>query len=225
MLTLYDKDRSSHLLPFALTAAVHLALVLVWQLARQPAPAEEHEREAMQWIWLQQAPRDQPSAAPIQRPSKPAPARPAVTAPPPAAGKPAEAVPASDTTVSQTTRLIDQLAQAKAGLGRIDAEIANERRGLISAPKDSPQLRMHRKMAEAAELAPNKWYQAPKVTEIIDPGGYGRRRYKVISGLGTYCITVESNHAPDGLDTMKNGIRPKTTTCPKYEQPATRQEW
>ena len=39
-------------------------------------------------------------------------------------------------------------------------------------------------------MAPNKRYQAPKVTEIIDSGGDGRRRYRVAGATGTYCITI-----------------------------------
>lgn len=96
---------------------------------------------------------------------------------------------------------------------------------MISAPADSPELRMRRKMAQAADMVPNRWYQAPKVTEIVDPGGYGRRRYKVVGAAGTYCITQESNHGPDGQDTMRNGIRPKVTNCPRDEQAATKQDW
>jgi hypothetical protein len=57
-------------------------------------------------------------------------------------------------------------------------------------------MKLERGIARAAELAPNKWYQAPKTEEIIDPGGYGRRRYRVTTALGTCCVTYESNHGP-----------------------------
>ena len=82
-----------------------------------------------------------------------------------------------------------------------------------------------RGMQEASDMAPTKLYEAPKVTEIIDPGGYGRRRYRVVGARGTYCITVESNHAPDGIDSMQHGIKPKRTNCPPHEQAATKQDW
>jgi hypothetical protein len=170
-----------------------------------------------------------PPELPRPRADKPTLAAPRATAthvPPPSLDeeRPA-ALTLSAAPAQEAPRLIDRLEQAKDELGKIDAAIRRERRGLISAPPDSPELRMQRKMAQAADLAPNKWYQAPKVTEILDPGGYGRKRYKVAGALGTYCVTVESNHAPDGLDTMKNGIKPKLTNCPEHEQAATNQEW
>ncbi len=74
-------------------------------------------------------------------------------------------------------------------------------------------------------MAPPRWYQAPKSTEIIDPGGYGRRRYRVITAHGTYCYTYESNRAPDGRDVMKNGPAQKRTTCEENELPPTQQKW
>lgn len=118
------------------------------------------------------------------------------------------------------------LEQAKRDVGKVYGELKKERRkGLISAPADTAQKRFERGVAEAADLAPNKWYEAPKVQEILDEGGYGRKRYRVVGAGGTYCVTYESNHAPDGLDTMRNGIKPKLTNCPPHEQPATKQEW
>jgi len=217
--------------PLLLTAAVHLALYWGWHSSRHgPGTAAPTTREAIQWSWLRERP---PAPAPVPSHAQqkvPSAARSAV-AHASRSNAPVEvpqAEPAHESPQAlEPARLIDRLAQAKGELGKIDAQIRRERerRGLISAPPDSPLLRMQRKMTEAADAAPNKWYEAPKVSEIIDPGGYGRRRYKVVSPGGTYCITVESNHAPDGLDTMKNGIKPKITNCPPNEEPATRQAW
>lgn len=211
-----------------LTAAVHIALFLGWQMSRQAPPqGPEQARMAIQWMMLPPPPPPEPlrprqthQAAPATTPAS---MKPIATAAPEEERAPAPVLPAMP--APEAPRLIDRLDQAKGELGKIDAEIRKERRGLISAPADSPELRMRRKMAQAADMVPNRWYQAPKVTEIVDPGGYGRRRYKVVGAAGTYCITQESNHGPDGQDTMRNGIRPKVTTCPRDEQAATKQDW
>jgi hypothetical protein len=228
----YLKQWRKRIGPLGLTAAVHIALFWGWQMSRLvPQQPFEQAPEAIQWIMLPQPLRPLPEPRSRPRAGKPAPAtsRPRTSVTPIATtASEQESLPAPVPLVApglDAPRLIDRLKQARGELGQIDAEIRKDRRGLITAPADSPELRMQRKMAEAADAVPNKWYQAPKVTEILDPGGYGRSRYKVVGALGTYCITVESNHAPDGLDTMKNGIKPKLTNCPKHEQAATRQEW
>ena len=118
------------------------------------------------------------------------------------------------------------LQQAKAAAGGIDSALRKEnpRRG-IQAPVVTSRMKLERGIARAAEMAPNKWYEAPKVHEVLDPGGYGRRRYRVITAGGTYCVTYESNHGPDGRDTMRDGIPPKKTNCDPDEEPATSQDW
>jgi hypothetical protein len=93
------------------------------------------------------------------------------------------------------------------------------------APVVTAQMKLEKGIAEAADMAPNKWYQAPKTQEIMDPGGYGRRRYRVVGPRGTYCVTYESNHGPDGRDSMRDGLPPKMTNCDPDEGPATFQKW
>lgn len=211
------------------TIALHLALLLGWHWARDVAPAPERDlAQRIQWIKVAppqpvKTPPPTPRhaaarpvatrhAAPVMAPR--APDAPAVTAPNPVA----EAAPARSAA--------DILAQARKDLGKIDQALRKEfpTRG-IQAPPDSPHIRLVKGIEHAAEMAPPKWYEAAKVQELVDPGGYGRRRYRVITASGTYCITIESNHAPDGIDTMKNGIKPKITTCPEHETPATTQKW
>lgn len=116
--------------------------------------------------------------------------------------------------------------QARAAAEKMDAAkpLPESTRPLSASPREEAWKRFEKDVERAAELAPPRPGEAPKIEEIIDPGGYGRRRYRVISATGTYCITYESNHAPDGLDSMANGIKPKITTCPKDEQPATTQK-
>ncbi|MES2016512.1 MAG: hypothetical protein V4484_08445 [Pseudomonadota bacterium] len=210
-----------------ITFALHLALLCAWQLARQPHKhAEADDASRIQWVRIA-APRPPkpPALPPVRVRSAPAPVQHAIasatppTEPPEVAAPVAIAAPAAPSAEQM-------LQQARRDLGKIDRDLRKEFPGSrIKAPSDSPQLRLAKGIEHAAEMAPPRWFEAPKVTEIIDPGGYGRRRYRVITGGGTYCVTYESNHAPDGLDTMKNGIKPKITNCPPDEQPATRQKW
>ena len=90
---------------------------------------------------------------------------------------------------------------------------------LIKAPPDTPGTRLAKAFDDAAAVMPNRWYEKPKVEVLLDSGGYGRRIERVTGANGTYCITVESNHAPDGLDSMKDGIHPKVTSCGPHPPP------
>ncbi len=213
----------------AITLVLHLALLLAWQHTRQaPKPVADPDR--IEWVTIapprpvKPAPEPKPQARAAAAPALRAAAAPSAPPRPVAAAAEPMAPPAAETPVARSAD--DILQQARKDLGKIGKELGKEFPGpRIKAPQDSPQMRMARGMEEANELAPPKWYEGPKVKEIIDPGGYGRKRYRVITANGTYCITVESNHAPDGLDSMKNGIKPKLTNCPVHEQPATTQEW
>jgi len=115
--------------------------------------------------------------------------------------------------------------QARAAAEKMDAAkpLPESTRPFSASPSLDAWRRFEKGVERAGELAPPRPGEAPKIEEIIDPGGYGRRRYRVISATGTYCITYESNHAPDGIDSLANGIKPKITTCPKDDQPATRE--
>jgi hypothetical protein len=210
-----------------LTIAVHLALIYGWQMTRRiPAPEWELPRNAIQWLRLKPLVPPKPVAPrpaappPRQQTPRTAPAS-ASPAPTPAPVQPAPAVEAPAARSAH-----DMLQQAKRDVGKIDKDLRKAYPGQpISAPVQTAQTRLEKGIAAAADAAPNRWFEAPKVTEIIDPGGYGRRRYRVVGANGTYCITVESNHAPDGLDTMKYGIQQKITTCEENEQAPTSQKW
>lgn len=224
--------RNRRLTGLAATVALHLALLYGWHLAREAGPRTEHD-DATRIQWVNVAPPrpvKKPPPVAWQEPARPVAAArqgaPVVTHQPPATviAPDAVAVPASE---APPARSVDEMMQqARKDLGKIDKELRKEFPGpRIKAPPDSPQIRLVKGIEHAAEMAPPKWYEAAKVQEILDPGGYGRRRYRVITANGTYCITIESNHAPDGIDTMKNGIKPKLTTCPEHEAPATSQKW
>lgn len=216
-----------YLVGIGVSLAVHLLLIALWQASRPIAPVEEAPRATeLVPFRIVPAPREetpQPVSSPARkqaiRRSEPAPA--AVAPPPDTAPAEPEVQPAAPPPPAA-----DLLARAKAAAAGIDRALRQEnpRRG-IQASVVTPAMKLERGIARAAELAPNKWYQAPKTEEILDPGQYGRRRYRVTTAMGTYCVTYESNHAPDGRDAMRDGIPPKRTTCDEDEQPATIQKW
>jgi hypothetical protein len=223
-----------YLTGIGISLAVHLLLILLWQ-ASQPTLLSDDAPGRMQFLRL--------LPAPAARTETPAPALPART-PTPSRGLPGQGTPQAASQPEAATAAISApaeptdspaappasspslLERARAAAGGIDRSLRKENPGRgIHAPVVTATMKLERGIARAAELAPNKWYQAPKVEEIIDPGGYGRRRYRVTTAMGTYCVTYESNHGPDGRDTMRDGIPPKKTNCDDDEQPATLQDW
>ena len=233
-----------------ISLAVHAMLLAMWQLSRTTPALDTTTPEAMVVRLL-----STPSSAPSSEPAPAGPARetmpslrrgatPAaaqqppvqaagmappvgkVTAEAPAEAAAAEAAPTVASDVPAPAASGSMLERARAAAGGADRALRKENptRGIV-APVVTAQMKLSKGIAEAADLVPNKWYEAPKVTEVLDPGGYGRRRYRVVGAAGTYCVTYESNHAPDGLDTMRDGIKPKKTTCDPDWGPATTQKW
>lgn len=218
-----------YLVGIGVSLAAHLLLIALWQASRPSASVDEAPR-AMELVPFRivPAPRVEklppPSPAPARKQAARTVGQPALVATPPAnSEQPAEP---DLQPMTPSSPAADLLARSKAAVAGIDRALRQEhpRRG-IQAPVVTPAMKLERGIARAAELAPNKWYQAPKTEEIIDPGGYGRRRYRVTTAMGTYCVTYESNHAPDGRDSMRDGIPPKRTNCEEAEQPATFQNW
>jgi len=215
--------------------AVHALLLGLWQLSRPVAVPDDGEPRRVQFLRLLPAPaleRPAPALLPPVRTAAPiariAPAARASQPVPDPAAEPIAlpATPATDAPPAPAMSSADLLRAARAEAGAADRALRaeNPRRG-IRAPVETAQMKLERGIAQAAEMAPNRWYQAPKTQEILDPGGYGRRRHKVITATGTYCVTYESNHGPDGRDTMRDGIPPKFTNCPLHEEPAKAQKW
>lgn len=226
-----------YLTGIGISLAVHLLLIVLWQASRPALLPDEPLRE-MQFVRVLPLPdKLEPPPPPLPSPAPAAARRPAARqaaqAAPQAASAPAAAeaiatAPAEpgDTPAAPARSAAELLQQAKAAVGAIDGALRKEnpRRG-IQAPIVTATMKLERGIARAAYMAPNKWYEAPKVHEVLDPGGYGRRRYRVITATGTYCMTYESNHGPDGRDTMRDGIPPKKTNCDPDEEPATSQDW
>ena len=225
-----------YLAGIGVSLAAHALLVVLWQLSHSK-PVQEGESPRMLVLRLLPAPVPDRPEPPPPAPERPAAtgaraapaARPPLPAQDPLPAAPVTetiAVPAAETAPAASLSASDLLREARAAAGAADRAQRKEhpQRG-IQAPIETAAMKLERGITQAAEMAPNKWYQAPKVQEIIDPGGYGRRRHRVITANGTYCVTYESNHAPDGIDSMKEGIKPKLTNCDADEQPATKQKW
>ena len=210
--------RPSRSAAVAATIALHLALIGMWQFARmaRPPPPDAESAVPIQWIKLSPPPRVQaPPSVPVQRPS----ARPAAPTAPPAPSVPppitlaAPPEPLPAPAAPATRNAEDILRQARRDIGKIDQDLRKESPGQIRAPADTALTRLAAGIESAT--APPKLWQAPKIENVQDQGGYDRRIYKVTTGAGVYCIYYESNHAPDGLDSMKRGIPPKIMSCPR----------
>jgi type IV secretory pathway VirB10-like protein len=230
-----------------LTALVHVALIGGWQMTRTlPAPAssEEGARTRIFWIPLPQPKPQQPkeeeeTPAPRKEAAAPRPyAGPALSlpAPPPVTPAPAPADSAAVTpaapaatadapaqAAAQKPSAEEILRQARRDIGRIDKGLRKENNPYIAAPLDSPQIRMRRKMEEAAALAPNRLWEAPKIEELVNNSGDGARRSRVITGNGTYCLTERS--PTTNVEMIEHHGKLRITNCPQDEGTATKQTW
>lgn len=114
--------------------------------------------------------------------------------------------------------------QARREAGDIDRALRKKSNPYIVAPLDSPQIRMAQKFAEAAALAPNRLWEAPKVVELVNDSGDGARRTRVITAAGIYCIT---ERAPTtSIDMIEKSGKQRITNCGhEHEQPARPQQW
>ena len=220
----------------AATVLVHVVLILGWQMTRRPpAVTPDPPRSTIQWIRLpapivpqprtrekeEQAPARQPAvprAGAITLPRVTVPAAPTVT--PQAADTPAASAPATPAAPSAGATMLER---ARRDVGAIDRALRKENNPYIVAPPDSPQIRLRKGIQAAADMAPNAWYQAPKVAELVNNTGDGARRERVISGGGTYCMT---ERAPTtSIDMIEKHGKWRQTNCPEHESTASSQEW
>ncbi len=220
----------------AATVVAHLAVAGCWWLSQMNVRTADEPAESIQWIDIPAAKKVlvKPTAPPprIVVLAKPAarrmtvvtaaPAEPAREAPPETGAPAPPAAPAGTAARSAA----DIMRQARRDIGKIDKDLKNEfpERG-IKAPPDSPQIRLEKGIELANELAPPKWYEKAKIKEMIDPGGYGRRRYRIVTAWGVKCWTYDSPRAPNGGDPFNPKREPKVTNCPEHEEPAKAQKW
>ena len=114
--------------------------------------------------------------------------------------------------------------RARQSAGAIDKAPRKESTPTIVAPPDSPEIRMANKFREAAALAPNRWWEAPKIVELVNDGGDGARRFRVLTAAGIYCITERS--PATSIDMIEKHGRQRITNCGhEHEQPVNPQEW
>ena len=236
-----DFHSSHRLIGVATTIMVHIAVV-GWLLARQGSDdTDGAPAETIQWVNVRPqevvvAPAPVTRATPLVRKEPVMRKDPVVRLIPAASAAPAaperaqaareEAPGAPSAPDAPAKSAYDLLQQARRDIGQIDQEIKKEfPEQRIKKPLDTPQERLEKGIALAHELAPPKWYQPAKVKELIDPGQYGRKRYRVTTALGTYCMTYESAHSPDGRDQATRNTAPKLTNCPEHEEPANPQKW
>ncbi len=220
----------------AAVVALHLLAVVAWLSHPPPAGQQGPDPDEMDLVWVRPSPLPAPAAAPpALRPRPPVrPPSPASSVPPPLAAAtiaPSMAIPAP---ASQPPALAapaapvlspDELFEhARRSAGAIAREVRKGRRPVIVLPPDSPAIRLRAGIEHAAEMAPRRWFEAPKIRELVDNTGNARRT-RVITGNGTYCITQDKVHAPSGIDTMQRGIKEKITNCPANEEPAKPQQW
>lgn len=110
-----------------------------------------------------------------------------------------------------TVPLHPMLDQAKRDVGAIDRTLRRENRAYIVAPLDSPQIRMRKKIEEAAALAPRHFWEAPKIEEVVNDSGDGTRRTRVTTGGRTYCVTERS--FATGIDMVEKHGKQMITNC------------
>ena len=222
---------------------------------RQPRAELDGAPRAFQWIWLtppapvgRTPPRPQ-AQAPITLPAVAAARRapPALAATPPTpaadatapaaapASASASAPAAAPATAPADADALQRPAPARSGVqsemlrralreaGAVDRALRKENNPVIVAPLDSPQIRLRRGIEAAADAVPNKFYEAPKTDVLVNDTGDGARRTRVKGAFGTYCIT---ERAPTtGVDMIEKHGKIRLTSCPRHEQPATRQAW
>lgn len=221
-------------------ALVHVLLVLGWQ--RTPAPAlVQEETRSTDFVWIDLPPL--PRAAPViphnmsPAADRPAPRRDSTAAASPSATvasrlnamtaaveagiSPAETPGDRADSAAPSAQVI--LERARRDAGTIDRALRKENNAVIVAPPDSPQLRMKQGMEEAAELAPNAVWQAPKMADLVNQTADGARRTRVVSGGGTYCVTERSPIT--AIETIERHGRTRITNCPQHETPARKQQW
>lgn len=191
---------------------------MLWFGAQAPHLPVPPGGPLIQWINLPPPPL--PSRARPRAPTPPRSATPAFTPPPlvkvpTAPGAPPSQPSPPDAAPVPEPAGADVLSRARQDIGRIASALGKESPALFHAPLSTAQTRLAAGIDNATR-AP-RFYEAPRVELVQDQGGVDRRIYKVKGALGTYCVTVESNHAVDGLDQMKNGIHQKSMTCPREE--------
>lgn len=235
----------SRLAGMAAAALLHLALVVIWQTALKIDMPVQAEPSTVQWVrlpdrlpaperndtaWVEplstpigHAPATS-RAAPPERANRRSPVEPAAGPAAPEDGEDTITSPLPADAARTPGSAREMLDQARRDAGEIDRALRKESKPYILAPLDSPHIRMAKKFREAAALAPNRLWEAPKVVELVNDGGDGARRTRVLTAAGIYCITERS--PATSIDMIERHGKQRITNCGhEHEQPANPQEW
>jgi hypothetical protein len=211
------------------TILVHAMLIFGLQAKRTASTAApDARRTTIQWIRLPApalpAPRQEeehmkpvpPHLAPLPGAiTLVPPALPAASAP--AAGTPTvpdEFAPPAPPAAPPTGAAL--LERARRDAGAVDRALRKENRAYIIAPPDSPQIRLRKGIAAAANLDPG-------MDELVNNTGDGARRTRIVAGGNTYCMTERS--PATSIDMIEKHGKWRQTNCPAHESPANGQEW
>ncbi|NHZ61660.1 hypothetical protein [Massilia genomosp. 1] len=211
-------------LTIGLVIALHAALLLAWRHAREKDP--EHDEDSgprIQWIdtiapkAAERAPPTRPappvsaSSTPVRATrarratplTAPAPPAPAVSVPAaPASEAPAMTVvppdPFAEPAATAPSHSADAIRKrAFADLGKIDKDLRKASLNKFAVPDDSPQQRLIAGI-QSARRNPTLFEKA-EIEEITTGNSdSGARKYKIKTGLGTYCVTYPSVNDPMG---------------------------
>lgn len=214
-------------LTIGIVIGLHAALLLAWRHTRDKAPARDDDSSPrIQWIetGISTTAARTPAAAPPAvastgdaarstraRPDTPRPAqRPAAALPAPvpsAAAAPASEAPAitlvppdpfAEPAPAGPAADADAIRKrAFADLGKIDKDLRKQSLNKFAVPDDSPQKRLIAGI-QSARRNPTLFEKA-EIEEITTGNSDGgARKYKIKTGLGTYCITYPAATDPMG---------------------------
>jgi hypothetical protein len=181
------------------------------QWIRLPAPAlpaPRHEEERMKPVRPHLAPL--PGAITLVPPALPAASAPAAGTP----TVPDEFAPPAPSAAPPAGAAL--LERARRDAGAVDRALRKENRAYIVAPPDSPQIRLRKGIAAAANLDPG-------MDELVNNTGDGARRTRIVAGGNTYCMTERS--PATSIDMIEKHGKWRQTNCPAHESPANGQEW
>lgn len=214
-----------------IVVGLHAALLLAWRHTREQAPERDQESgPRIQWIDTSapKTPERTPEAAPppaavastaplrTQRQRRDAPAPPSALPSPASATPPVPESEASAITVVPPDPFAEPAAapdsadtirkRAFADLGKIDKDLRKASLNKFEAPGDSPQKRLIAGI-QSARRNPTLFEKAEIEEVTTGNADAGGRRYKIKTGLGTFCMTTAK--VTDEKRDMKY------TNCPK----------
>ncbi len=200
--------RRQHYLPGLLaTALLHMAILYAFIQRQQAADVPRTTGPEIQWLLpMTTPPRPLDKSRPAIRPhagSPPVTAVPSqsrapsiqqpvtVDNPTPATQPPDDPFALPATAAQAPATAVDILRQAKLDLGKIDKDLRAAFPARPPSPTpDSKQAMLERGISAAHDAVGPKWFQAARITELTPPDARVRI-YRITTGLGSYCISID----------------------------------